>query len=83
MRRMEDSSYSTFKAIMNQGYSSDTCHSYVEGVSTSYGYVPSLPAAATFVALFGLSMIVHSAQLAFKRTWWCLVFPTGCLGEFN
>ncbi|GCB23180.1 sphingoid long-chain base transporter RSB1 [Aspergillus awamori] len=64
-----------------QAYGSDTCHAYVDGVSTSYGYVPSLAAASTFVALFGASMLGHTVQMAWFRTWWCSVFPLGCLVE--
>lgn len=63
-----------------QTYGSDTCHAYVDGVSTSYGYVPSLAAASTFVALFGASMLGHAVQMAWFRTWWCSVFSLGCLG---
>ncbi|GAT22691.1 RTA1 domain protein [Aspergillus luchuensis] len=47
-----------------QKYGSDTCHAYVDGVSTSYGYVPSLAAASTFVALFGASMLGHAIQMS-------------------
>lgn len=63
-----------------QKYGSDTCHAYVDGVSTSYGYVPSLAAASTFVALFGASMLGHAIQMVWFRTWWCSVFSLGCLG---
>ncbi|OJZ81314.1 hypothetical protein ASPFODRAFT_199350 [Aspergillus luchuensis CBS 106.47] len=64
-----------------QTYGSDTCHAYVDGVSTSYGYVPSLAAASTFVALFGASMLGHAIQMVWFRTWWCSVFSLGCLVE--
>ncbi|RAL00055.1 RTA1 domain-containing protein [Aspergillus ibericus CBS 121593] len=64
-----------------QTYSSDTCHAYVDGVFTSYGYVPSLTAASTFVALFGVSMLGHAIQMVWFRTWWCSVFSLGCLVE--
>ncbi|KAE8306976.1 RTA1 like protein-domain-containing protein [Aspergillus transmontanensis] len=64
-----------------EGYSQDTCHAYVAGISTSYGYVPSLPAASAFVAFFGLSMLLHTAQMIWFRTWWCAVFSIGCLVE--
>lgn len=63
-----------------EGYSQDTCHAYVEGYSTSYGYVPSLSAASAFVAFFGLSMLLHTTQMIWFRTWWCAVFSIGCLG---
>ncbi|KAJ5961677.1 hypothetical protein N7501_006618 [Penicillium viridicatum] len=57
------------------------CHAIVEGVETSYGYTPSFAAGLTFSALFGLSMIVHTAQFCWKRTWWCSTFSIGCLVE--
>ncbi|PYH87226.1 RTA1-domain-containing protein [Aspergillus uvarum CBS 121591] len=64
-----------------EGYSQDTCHAYVTGVETSYGYVPSLTAASCFVAFFGLSMLIHTAQVIYYRAWWCAVFSIGCLVE--
>ncbi|KAL4951640.1 RTA1 like protein-domain-containing protein [Aspergillus filifer] len=66
---------------MNQDYSSDTCQAYVEGSSTSYGYVPSFAAGVAFVTLFGFSMVAHTAQMALLRSWWCAVFAIGCLVE--
>lgn len=63
-----------------ESYGQDTCHAYVEGVSTSYGYVPSSAAAAAFVAFFSLSMLLHAGQMMIYRTWWCVVFSIGCLG---
>ncbi|KAL4994088.1 RTA1 like protein-domain-containing protein [Aspergillus recurvatus] len=66
---------------MSEDYSSDTCQAYVEGSSTSYGYVPSFAAGVAFVALFGFSMVVHTAQMALLRSWWCAVFAIGCLVE--
>ncbi|OJK00352.1 hypothetical protein ASPACDRAFT_52076 [Aspergillus aculeatus ATCC 16872] len=64
-----------------EGYSQDTCHAYVAGVETSYGYVPSLTAASLFVTFFGLSMLIHTAQVIYYRAWWCAVFSIGCLVE--
>ncbi|RAH66143.1 RTA1 domain-containing protein [Aspergillus aculeatinus CBS 121060] len=64
-----------------EGYSQDTCHAYVAGVETSYGYVPSLTAASWFVAFFGLSMLIHTAQVIYYRAWGCAVFSIGCLVE--
>ena len=55
------------------------CHAYNDQYNTSYGYVPSLPAGIAFLALFGLSMVVHTVQSVWKRTWWSLVFSLGCL----
>ncbi|KAL4900755.1 RTA1 like protein-domain-containing protein [Aspergillus multicolor] len=66
---------------MNQDYSSNSCQAYVKGSSTSYGYVPSFAAGVAFVALFGFSMVAHTAQMALLRSWWCAVFAIGCLVE--
>ncbi|OJJ51641.1 hypothetical protein ASPZODRAFT_442865 [Penicilliopsis zonata CBS 506.65] len=62
--------------ILRQG-----CHALVEGFGTSYGYKPSLGAGIAFCVLFGLSMILHTVQLVWKRYWWCVVFTLGCLCE--
>ncbi|KAF7164071.1 hypothetical protein CNMCM5623_008790 [Aspergillus felis] len=59
----------------------NSCHSLVDGVNPAYGYQPSLAVGIVFCALFGLSMIVHTVQFAWKRTWWCSVFSIGCLTE--
>lgn len=56
------------------------CPAYIPGIDTSYGYVPSLGAGIAFCALFGTSMLLHTAQFCWKRTWWCSVFSIGCLG---
>lgn len=55
------------------------CHAPVDGINTSYGYVPSLAAGIVFCILFGLSMIMHSVQAVWKRTWWGFVFSVGCI----
>ncbi|KAF9534626.1 RTA1 like protein-domain-containing protein [Crepidotus variabilis] len=39
-----------------------------------YHYVPSRAAGIIFVVLFCFSTLLHSAQAAFKKTWW--LFPT-------
>ncbi|KAF7719816.1 RTA-like protein [Penicillium ucsense] len=57
------------------------CHAKIPGVGTSYGYVPSLGAGIAFLVLFGLTMVVHTVQLCWKRTWWCAVFSIGALVE--
>lgn len=59
------------------------CAPYVNGIDTGYGYVPSLGAGIAFCVLFGVSMIAHTVQMAWKRTWWCAVFSIGCLGKFD
>ncbi|KAE8350192.1 RTA1 like protein-domain-containing protein [Aspergillus coremiiformis] len=60
---------------------STNCHGLIDGLETGYGYKPSLAAGIIFCVLFGLSMIVHTVQLTWKRTWWCAVFSLGCLTE--
>lgn len=55
------------------------CYAYVDGIGTGYGYVPSLPAGIVFLVIFGLSLIAHTVQAVWKRSWWCLVFSIGCL----
>ncbi|KAE8150140.1 RTA1 like protein-domain-containing protein [Aspergillus avenaceus] len=57
------------------------CHPLVDGLGTAYGYKPSLAAGIVYLVLFGLSMIVHTIQFTWKRTWWCAVFSIGCLTE--
>ncbi|KAL4953824.1 RTA1 like protein-domain-containing protein [Aspergillus filifer] len=57
------------------------CHAYIDGFGTPYGYPPSLPAGIVFLVLFGLTMIGHTAQMIWKRTWWTSVFAIGSLTE--
>ncbi|KAJ5795558.1 uncharacterized protein N7518_004098 [Penicillium psychrosexuale] len=57
------------------------CPAYIEGVGTSYGYIPSLGAGIAFCTLFGLSLIIHTIQFIWKRQWWASVFSVGCLVE--
>ncbi|EAL92504.1 hypothetical protein KXX16_007030 [Aspergillus fumigatus] len=59
----------------------NSCHPLIDGIDTAYGYRPSLAAGIVFCTLFGLSMILHTVQFAWKRTWWCCVFSIGCLTE--
>ena len=59
------------------------CHAKIEGVNTSYGYVPTLGAGIAYCTLFGLSMILHTIQFCWKRTWWCSVFSIGCMGKLQ
>ncbi|KAF8177302.1 RTA1-like protein [Mycena galopus ATCC 62051] len=44
---------------------------------TAYGYVPTFGVAVTFLTLFGISTILHTAQAAYFGMWWLL--PTACL----
>ncbi|KGO63939.1 RTA-like protein [Penicillium italicum] len=55
------------------------CPAYVEGIDTSYGYIPSLGAGIAYCTLFGLSLILHTVQFTWKRQWWGSVFSVGCL----
>lgn len=59
----------------------ESCAAYIPGVKTSYGYIPSFGAGIAFCVLFGLSMIAHTAQFCWKRTWWCAVFSIGAMGK--
>jgi hypothetical protein len=57
------------------------CHAKIEGIDTSYGYVPTLGAGIAYCVLFGISMILHTVQFCWTRTWWASVFSIGCLVE--
>ncbi|KAL4924338.1 RTA1 domain-containing protein [Aspergillus undulatus] len=57
------------------------CYGYVDGLGTPYGYPPSLAAGIVFLVLFGLTMIGHTAQMVWKKTWWTSVFAIGSLTE--
>lgn len=57
------------------------CHDYIEGLGTPYGYAPSLAAGIVFLVLFGLTMVGHTIQMVWKRTWWCSVFAVGSLSK--
>ncbi|KXJ94376.1 RTA1 like protein-domain-containing protein [Microdochium bolleyi] len=46
-----------------------------------YYFDPSLPAAATFVALFAITAVVHAAQLVHYRTWYFIPFLIGGICE--
>ncbi|KAJ5770597.1 uncharacterized protein N7511_002648 [Penicillium nucicola] len=61
---------------INQG-----CTALKSDLDPSYGYVPTKAAGIAFCVLFGLSMVAHTFQFCWKRTWWCSVFAIGCLVE--
>lgn len=42
-----------------------------------YYYEPSMPAAIIFIVLFGLTTILHIAQMATTRTWFMIPFVIG------
>jgi hypothetical protein len=47
-----------------------------------YKYQPSLPANATFLALFGLAMVMHIYLGIHWRSWWFMAFMiSGCIFE--
>lgn len=46
------------------------CFAYDPTIDTQYGYVPSLAAGVTFLALFGTSLFLHIAQSTWSRMWW-------------
>ncbi|KAI0335223.1 RTA1 like protein, partial [Cubamyces sp. BRFM 1775] len=47
-------------------------------ISPDYGYLPIRSVSLMFVALFGLSTVVHFLQALYSRAWWLL--PTVILG---
>ena len=47
----------------------------------AYRYTPSLPAAAVFVAVFGLSAILHLYQCVRARAWYMVPLIVGTIGE--
>ncbi|KAJ5818502.1 RTA1 domain protein [Penicillium riverlandense] len=57
------------------------CHALIPGYNNEYGYVPSQGAGIAFLVLFGVSLILHTVQFCWKRTWWCSVFAVGCITE--
>ncbi|KAJ6599405.1 RTA1 like protein-domain-containing protein [Mycena sp. CBHHK59/15] len=44
---------------------------------SQYGYIPQEYVAIIFLALFGISTILHIGQATYYRMWW--LFPTACL----
>ncbi|KAJ5887840.1 hypothetical protein N7495_007881 [Penicillium taxi] len=57
------------------------CQAIIPGINTDYNYVPSRGAGIAFCVLFGLSMIIHTVQLCWTRTWWASVFSIGAMVE--
>ncbi|KAJ6472910.1 RTA1-like protein [Mycena vitilis] len=47
------------------------------GDDSQYGYVPQVAVAILFLALFGISTILHVGQATYFRLWW--LFPTAAL----
>ncbi|KAF5257071.1 hypothetical protein FOXYS1_12419 [Fusarium oxysporum] len=46
-----------------------------------YNYNPNMVAAVIFIAVFGLSALLHTYQLIRSRTWYFIPFLIGCLFE--
>ncbi|KAF4493956.1 RSB1-integral membrane transporter [Fusarium agapanthi] len=57
------------------------CQSLIEGIDTSYDYVPTLGAGIAFCVLFGLSLFGHFVQFVRKRQWTSFAFGVGALTE--
>jgi hypothetical protein len=75
--KLANMSYTIQQLIeINQG-----CTALKDDLEPSYGYVPTKGAGMAFCILFGLSMLAHTFQFCWKRTWWCSVFAIGCLGK--
>lgn len=47
-----------------------------------YRYTPSLPAAITATAIFGILTVGHLWRMLRSRTWFCLPFAIGGVCEF-
>ncbi|KAG8785163.1 hypothetical protein FRC15_001879 [Serendipita sp. 397] len=50
-------------------------------VHSPYGYVPTAAVCITFIALFGLSAILHLGQAIRYKTWWMI--PSVFIGNFG
>ncbi|GAA5924027.1 RTA1 domain-containing protein [Sporobolomyces koalae] len=49
---------------------------------SQYGYVPAISYGAAFIALFSLTLIVHTTQIVVtRRMWFMICMSLGCLGE--
>ncbi|RKL18161.1 hypothetical protein BFJ72_g15247 [Fusarium proliferatum] len=59
------------------------CHSLMQGINTSYDYVPTLGVGIAFCALFGLSLLGHFVQFIRKRQWTSFAFGVGALSMPN
>lgn len=58
------------RSIMSNLTIQSGCPAYDPTIDTQYGYVPSLAAGVTFVALFGTSLFLHIAQSTLFSMWW-------------
>ncbi|KAI8960321.1 RTA1-domain-containing protein [Daldinia sp. FL1419] len=46
-----------------------------------YRYEPSVASAAVFSVLFGITFIIHTAQMCITRSWYLLALVVGCICE--
>ena len=58
-----------------------TCAPYLDGLGTSYGYVPSIAAGVVFVLLFGLSLLGHVVQAVRTRQSIFILCAVGAASE--
>ncbi|KAF7325174.1 hypothetical protein MKEN_00561300 [Mycena kentingensis (nom. inval.)] len=62
----------------------DDDESLLSEAEGSYGYIPSKPIAIIFLALFGLSTLLHTGQAIYHRVWWLLPTAVLCgIGELT
>ncbi len=59
------------------------CVPYDAAIPPTYRYDPTLAPAIIFSIVFGLSMIVHVAQVIVKRKWWYATFAIGAVGTLE
>jgi len=57
------------------------CTPLFPGIPTQYGYRPSLAAGIVFCSIFGLSFVLHVAQMIWKRRWWTICFAIGAFSK--
>lgn len=48
-----------------------------------YDYIPSIPAAVTFIVLFGILTLLHCWQMFRGRTWFFTAFIFGGICEYQ
>ncbi|GAA5873391.1 hypothetical protein JCM16303_001112 [Sporobolomyces ruberrimus] len=54
----------------------------LDNSTSQYGYIPSISYGAIFIAVFALTLILHTAQVVISRKMWFMVcMSLGCLGE--
>lgn len=72
----------TFHTLVARERECDSVSEDCPVTESFYGYAPSYPPNVALLVLFGLALIVHSAQGYYYRTWGTLIaFSLGCLSE--